>query len=102
MASPAGVRAKERLWLLCQEVVEGFRDMFDHPHEFVVCGRWNHTLSHKVANGRRSVAETEQKHYRGALCGLFRREGFPSGELCHDIGVRESKVAQLVPGQLGS
>ena len=28
-----------------------------------------------MASGRRSVAEAERKHHRGALCGAFQREG---------------------------
>ena len=82
--------------------MERFRDMFDHPHEFVVRGRWEHALCHKVANGRRGVAETERKHCRGAPYEVFRREGFLSGEPCHDIGVREGEATWVHPGWLGS
>ena len=39
MAPPAGVRARGRPWLLYEEVVERFRDVFDYPHELVVRGR---------------------------------------------------------------
>ena len=67
--------------------MERFRDVFDHPHEFVVCGGWDHALYHKVANGRRGVAETEQKHCRGTPCGVFRREG---------------ETVWVLPGRLGS
>jgi hypothetical protein len=102
VASPAGVRARGRLWLLCQEVVERFRDVFDHPHEFVVRGRWDHALCHKVANSRHGVAETERKHRRGAPYEVFRREGFPSGEPRHDVGVRKEEAVRVLPGQLGS
>ena len=102
MASLAGVRARGRLWLLCQEVVERFHDVFDHPHEFVVRGRWNHALRHNVANGLCGVAETEQEHCRGAPDEVLQREGFPSDEPRHVIGVREGEVAQVLPGWLGS
>ena len=55
--------------------MEGFHDTFDHPHELVVRGGQDRALCHKVANGRHDVAETERKRHRGALCGVFRREG---------------------------
>ena len=67
--------------------MEGFRDAFDHPHELVVRMGWDRTLCHKVANGRRGVAETEWKHHRGAPCGVFQREG---------------EAARVFPGRLGS
>ena len=38
MAPPTGVRARERLWLLYEEVIERFCDVFDHPHELVARG----------------------------------------------------------------
>ena len=59
-------------------------------------------MCHKVVNGRRGIAETEQKHCRGAPYEVFRREGFPSGEPRHDIGVREGEAAWVLPGWLGS
>ena len=102
MASPAGVRARERLWLLCQEVMERFHDVFDHPHEFIVRGRWDHALCHKVANGRCDVAENERKHYRGASYVVFRRERFSSGEPRHFIGVEKGEAALVLPRWLGS
>jgi len=55
--------------------MEGFCDAFDHSHELVVHGKWDHALGHKVAYGRRGVAETERKRHRGILCGVFWREG---------------------------
>ena len=55
--------------------MERFRDVFDHPYELVVRGRQDHALCHKVANGRRGVAETKQRRHRGAPCGVFRGEG---------------------------
>ena len=67
--------------------MEGFCDAFDHPHELVVRGGWDHALRHKVANGCRGVAETERKHHRGAPCRVFRREG---------------EAVRVLPGQLGS
>ena len=47
--------------------MERLCDVFDHPHELIVRGGWNHALRHKVANGVYGVAETEREHYRGAL-----------------------------------
>ena len=47
----------------------------NHHHEFVIRGRWNYALCHKVANGLHGVAETERKHCRGAPCRVFRRDG---------------------------
>ena len=55
--------------------MEGFCDAFDHSHELVVHGKWDRALGHKVAYGRRGVAEAERKRHRGAPCGAFRREG---------------------------
>ena len=73
--------------------MERFHDVFNHPHEFVVRGRWNHTLCHKVANGLHGIAETERENCRGAPDEVFRREGFPSVEPHHVIGVREGELA---------
>ena len=67
--------------------MEGFHDAFNHPHELVVRGGQDRALCHKVAKGRRGVVETEWKHGRGALCGVFRREG---------------EVARVLPGRLWS
>ena len=86
MASPAGVRARGRLRLLYEEVMERFHDMFNHPQELVVHGGWNHVLRHKVANVLCVVAETEQEHCRGTLDEVFWGEWLSSGKLCHDIG----------------
>ena len=93
MAPPAGVRARELLWFLYEEVVERFRDMFDHPNELIVHRGWNHALHHKVANGLCGVAETEREHYRGAPNEVFWGERLSSGKLRHDIGKREGEVA---------
>ena len=82
--------------------MEGFHDVFNHPHEFIIRGRWNHALCNKVANGRRDIAETEQKHCRGTPYEVFQREGFPSDEPCHVIGVREGEAAWVLPRRLGS
>ena len=67
--------------------MEGFYDAFDHPHELVVRMGWDRTLCHKVANGRRGVAETERKRRRGAPCEVFWREG---------------EAARVLPGRPGS
>ena len=87
MAPPTRVRARVRPGPLREEAVEGFRDAFIHPYKLIVRGGRDHALRHKVANGRRGVAETEQKRRRGALCGVFRREG---------------EAARVLPGWLGS
>ena len=102
MAPPAGVRARGRPWLLCEEVVERFRDMLDHPHELVVCGRQDHASCHKVANGRRSIAETEQKRCRDAPYVVFRREGSSSGKPHRVTGVEKGEAALVLPRLLGS
>ena len=65
----------------------GFRDAFDHPHELVVHRRRDRAMCHKVAYGRRGVAEIERKRHQGALCGMLRREG---------------EAARVLPGWLGS
>ena len=74
MAPPAGVRARVQPRTFREEAMEGFRDAFDHPHELVVREGRDRALGHKVAYGRRGVAETEWKRHRGAPCGAFRRE----------------------------
>ena len=71
VAPPAGVRARVRPRPLREEAVEGFREAFDHHHELVVRRGRNRALCHKVAYGRRGVAEIEQKRRRGAPCGVF-------------------------------
>ena len=55
--------------------MEGFHNAFDHPYKLVVRGGHDRVLCQKVANGRRGVAEIEQKRRWGALCGVFQREG---------------------------
>ena len=56
----------------------------------------------EVANGCRSIAETEQKCCRGAPYVVFQREGFSSGEPCHVVGIRKGEAARVLPGRLGS
>jgi len=87
MAPTSRVRARVQPWPLHEEVVEGFHDAFDHPHELIVCGGRDHALCHKVAYGRRGIAETERKRRRGTPCGAFQREG---------------EAARDLPGRLGS
>ena len=67
--------------------MEGFCDAFDHPHELVVRGGWDRALCHKVANGRRGIAETEWKHHRDTPYGVF---------------WRGDEVVWVLPGWLGS
>ena len=90
MAPPARVRARVRPWLLSEKAMEGFRDAFDHPHELVVRGGRDRALCHKVANGRRGVAETKRKCHRGAPCGVFRRVGEAAWVLPGGRGPREA------------
>jgi hypothetical protein len=45
-----------------------------------------HAMCYEVINGPRSVAQTEQKRYRGIPGKASRGERFSSGKLCHDIG----------------
>ena len=73
--------------------MERLHDVFDHPHELVVHGGWDHALHHKVANGLCGVAETEQEHCRGAPDEVFRGEWLSFGKLRHDVGEREGEVA---------
>ena len=82
--------------------MERFRDVFDHPHELIVHGRLNHALCHKVANGPRSVAETERKRYRGTPYVAFQREGSSSKRPRHVIGVGKSEATLVLLGLLGS
>ena len=73
--------------------MERFRDVFGHPHKLVVRRGWGCALHHKVANGPRSIAQTERERYRGAPGEVFQGERFPSGELYHGVGEGESKAA---------
>ena len=82
--------------------MERFRDMFDHPHELVVHGWRDHASCHKVANGRRSVAETKQKRCRGAPYVVFQREGPSSRKPRYVVGVGKGEVALVLPRLLGS
>ena len=82
--------------------MEGFHDVFDHPYELVVHGRQNHVSCHKVANGRRSIAETERKRCRGAPYVVFRREGPSFRKPRHVVGVGKGEVALVLPRLLGS
>ena len=66
MAPPVGVRARVQPRTFREEAMEGFYDAFDHPHELVVHKGQDCVPCHKVAYGRRGVAETEQKCCRGA------------------------------------
>ena len=82
--------------------MERLHDMFAHPHELIVHERLNHASCHKVANGCRSVAETEQKRYRDALYVAFQREGSSSKRLCYVIGVGKGEATLGLSGLLGS
>ena len=82
--------------------MERFHDVFGHPHELVVRTGWVHALCHEVADGPRSIAQTEWERCQGASGEVFWGERFPSGELQHGIGEGESKAAELLSGQSGS
>ena len=82
--------------------MERLHNIFGHPYELVIHGERRRALRHKVANGLYDVKETEREHCRGAPDGVFWRERLPSGKLCHDVGEQEGKVAQVLPGRLGS
>ena len=82
--------------------MERLHDVFDHPHELVVRGGWNHVLSHKVAKGSYDVAKTEREHCQGAPDEVFRGERLSPSKLRHDFGEREGVVAQALPRRLGS
>ena len=97
MTPPAGVRDRVRPRPLHEEAMEGFRDTFDHPYELVVGGRQDRALCHKVANGRRGVAETERKRRRGAPCRVFRREGEAARVFLGWLGSREDAGSALKP-----
>ena len=82
--------------------MEIFCDVFDYPHKLIVRGWQDHVSCHKVANGRRSIAETERKHCQGAPYVVFRRDVSFSGKLRHVIGVGKGEAALVLPGLLGS
>ena len=93
MAPPAEVRAGGRLRFSCEEVVERFCDIFDHPYKLTIRKGWGRALCHKVATSLYGIVETERERYRGALDEVFQRERLSSGKLRHDIGKREGEVA---------
>ena len=76
--------------------------MFNHPHELVVRGRQDHASCHKVANSRRSVAETKRKRCRGTPYVVFQREGPSSRKLCHVIGIGKGEATLVLPRLSGS
>ena len=78
--------------------MERFRDMFDHPHELVVCRRQDHASCHKVANGHRSIAETKRKCCRGAPHVAFRREVSLPRRSRHAVVVGEGEAMLVLPG----
>ena len=59
-------------------------------------------MRHKVANGLCGNAQAGRKHCRDTLDEVFRREWLSSGKLGHNVGKLEGKVAQVLPGRLGS
>ena len=73
--------------------MERLYDIFGHPYELVIRGRWRRVSRHRVAIGLCGVARTEQERCQGALDEVFQRERLPSGKLCHDVGEREGEVA---------
>ena len=75
--------------------MEGFRDVFDHPHKLIVHRGWVGVLRHRVANGLYGVAQTKREHCRGAPDEVFQRERLSSGMLCHDVGEREGEAATV-------
>ena len=82
--------------------MERFHDVFDYPHELIVCGRGNHALRHKVANSLYSVVETGRERCRGAPDEVLWGERLSPSKLRHDVGEQEGEVAQVFPSQSGS
>ena len=82
--------------------MEIFCDVFDYPHKLIVRGWQDHVSCHKVANGHRSVAETERKRCQGTPYVVFRRKGSSSGKPRHVVGVGKGEAALVLPGLLGS
>ena len=102
MAPPAGVRVGGRPRFSCEEVMERFRDIFDHPHELVIRMGWRRALRHRVANGLYDVAETKRECCWGAPDEVFQRERLSSSKLCHDVGEQEGEVVRVLLGRSGS
>jgi len=65
--------------------MEGFHDIFSHPHKLVVRGGWGRALRHKVANGLSGVAQMKQECCRGAPDEVFQRERLSPSKLHHDV-----------------
>ena len=82
--------------------MERFRDMFNLPHELVVHGQQDHASCHKVANGRRSVVETERKCCWGSSYVVFWREESSFRKPRHVIGIGKGEAVLDLPGLLGS
>lgn len=57
---------------------------------------------HEAIGGLCSNAQAIWQHCRGIADKALRRERLPSGELCHDVGVREEEVPHVFLGQSGS
>jgi hypothetical protein len=60
-----------------------------------------HALRHETIDGPHSVAQTEQKHYRGIPVKVPQGEWFPFGKLRHNISEREREVTQVLLGRWG-
>ena len=76
--------------------------MYSITPMLIIRGWLNHASCHKVANGRRSVIETERKRYRGSPYAAFRREGSSSGRPRHVVGIGKGETTLVLPGLLGS
>ena len=73
--------------------MERLHDVFDHPHELVIRGGWNHALHQKVTNGLCGIAKSKREHCQDALDEVFWGERLSSSKLHHDIGEREGEAA---------
>ena len=78
--------------------MEKFYDVFGRPHKLVVRRGWGCALHHKVANGLCGIAQAKRERCRGTPDEVFQGEGLSPDKLRHDIGEREGKVAQVLPG----
>jgi hypothetical protein len=55
MAPTTRIRVRDRLRVLCKEVMERFCDVIRNPNELFVRGRRMHALCHEVINCSRSI-----------------------------------------------
>jgi hypothetical protein len=78
--------------------MERFHDITCHAYKFVIRREWMHVPRHEVIDGPHSIAQTEQKCYRGISGKVPWGERFSSSKLHHDAGKHKREVTQVLLG----